>query len=363
MYDLVTLVENMVAVNASDLHITVGAPPVYRCSTRITPAGKIALDSDNCEKLIFSVLNEAQIRRFEKNYELDMSFGIKGIGRIRMNVFRQRGSIAAALRLIPTKAWPLDALNLPEKIYDIVNIPKGLVLVTGETGSGKSTTLAAMIDYINQRRSGHIITVEDPIEYIHNHKKCIVNQREIGTDSASFAQALKYVLRQDPDIILIGEMRDLETIAAATTIAETGHLVFATLHTMDAASSINRMVDVFPSHQQGQIRSQLSLTLQAVLSQQLMPNAAGNGMVLAAELMLMTPAIRSIIREMRTEQIYTQIQMGANLGMQTMNQSIAFNVANGKITQDTAFEYTTNREELQRLINSSLINKKATTRG
>jgi len=357
MYDLVTLIENMLKTAASDLHITVGAPPVYRSSTKIIPAGKMIMDSDMCEKLIFSVLNDEQVKKFEKNRELDMSFGIKGIGRIRMNVFKQRGSVAAALRLIPTRAWPIEQLGLPNVIYDIVNIPKGLVLITGETGSGKSTTLASMIDYINQRRSGHIITVEDPIEYIHNHKKCIVNQREIGTDTDSFANALKYVLRQDPDIILIGEMRDLETIAAATTIAETGHLVFATLHTMDAASSINRMVDVFPSHQQGQIRAQLSLTLQAVISQQLLPHSSGSGMVLCAEVMLMTPAIRNIIREMKTEQIYNQIQMGAPIGMQTMNQSIAANVAKNKISRDAAFEYTNNRDELERAIAAAVRSK------
>lgn len=349
MYDLVTLIENM-GNKTSDLHITVGAPPVYRRNTKIVPAGDKILDSNSCRELVYSVLNDEQKKRFEKGHELDMSFGIKGVGRIRMNVFKQRGSVAAALRLIPTKMWPLNELNLPDSVMDIVNIPKGLVLVTGETGSGKSTTLASMINHINQTRSGHIITVEDPIEYIHNHKKCIINQREIGADTLSFGQALKYVLRQDPDIILIGEMRDLETIAAATTIAETGHLVFATLHTMDAASSINRLVDVFPSHQQGQIRAQLSMTLQAVISQQLLPNIDGNGMILASEVMLMTPAIRSIIREMRTEQIYNQIQMGTSVGMQTMNQSLAQNVLRNKISRDSAFEYTSNREELERLL-------------
>jgi len=352
MYELVTLIESM-GSKTSDLHLTVGAPPVYRRNTKIVPAGNEVLDSDTCRDLIFSVLNEEQIRRFDKSHELDMSFGIKGVGRIRMNVFRQRGSVAAALRLIPTKMWGLDELNLPKSIFDIVNIPKGLVLVTGETGSGKSTTLASMINYINSTRSGHIITIEDPIEYIHNHKKCIVNQREIGADSSSFPQALKYVLRQDPDIILIGEMRDLETIAAATTIAETGHLVFATLHTMDAGSSINRMVDVFPSHQQGQIRAQLSLTLQAVISQQLLPNINGDGMVLSSEVMLMTAAIRNIIREMKTEQIYSQIQTSSGAGMQTMNQSLANNVITGKIAKETAMEYTTNRDELERLLFSA----------
>ncbi|MDR2191573.1 MAG: type IV pilus twitching motility protein PilT [Endomicrobium sp.] len=357
MYDLVTLIEKM-GEKTSDLHITVGAPPVYRRSSRISPAGEQILTPDASRELIYSVLSDEQIKRFEKNSELDMSFGVRGIGRIRMNVFKQRGSVAAALRLIPTKMWRLDELNFPSVIYDIVNIPKGLILVTGETGSGKSTTLASMINHINMTRSGHIITIEDPIEYIHNHKKCIINQREVGADTNSFTQALKYVLRQDPDIILIGEMRDLETIAAAATIAETGHLVFATLHTMDTASTINRMVDVFPSHQQGQIRSQLSLTLQAVISQQLVPHISGDGLVLISELMLMTPAIRSIIREMRTEQIYSQIQMGSTLGMQTMNQSLSDNFAAGKISKDVAMEFTSNKEELERLIASNRFIKK-----
>ena len=352
MYDLFTLIEEMGQMKASDLHITVGSPPMYRCDTKMTPAGEEVLDPDSCKELIQSVMNEDHIKRFEEKHELDMSFGIKGVGRIRMNVFRQRGSVSAALRLIPTKMWTFEELNLPDSIYDIVNMPKGLVLVTGATGSGKSTTLASMINYINLNRTGHIITIEDPIEYIHNHKKCIVNQREIGSDSDSFGNALKYVLRQDPDIILIGEMRDLETIAAAATIAETGHLVFATLHTMDAASSINRMVDVFPAHQQGQIRAQLSLTLQAIMSQQLIPHISGKGMVLAAEIMLMNAAMRNIIREMKTEQIYTQIQMGAKFGMQTMNQSIADNVLKKRISRETAYEYTTNKDELDRLISS-----------
>lgn len=350
MYDLYTLIEEMGRLKASDLHITVGAPPMFRCDTKMNPAGNIILDTESCKELIYSVLSDEQARRFEKMCELDMSFGVKGVGRIRMNVFKQRGSVSAALRLIPTKMWTFEELNLPKVIYDIVNFPKGLILVTGATGSGKSTTLASMINYINQNRSGHIVTIEDPIEYIHNHKKCIVNQREVGADTPSFSSALKYVLREDPDIILIGEMRDLETIAAAATIAETGHLVFATLHTMDTASSINRMVDVFPAHQQGQIRAQLSLTLQAILCQQLMPHISGKGMVLATEIVMMNAAMRNIVREMKTEQIYSQIQMGNKYGMQTMNQSIADNVLKKRISKETAFEYTTNKEELERLI-------------
>ncbi|MCL1971769.1 MAG: type IV pilus twitching motility protein PilT [Endomicrobia bacterium] len=350
MYDLYSLIEEMGRMKASDLHITVGAPPVFRRDTKMVPAGGIILDTGSCKSLIYGVLSDEQVKRFEKQWELDMSFGIKGVGRIRMNVFKQRGSVSAALRLIPTKMWTFEELNLPKIVYDVVNLPKGLVLVTGATGSGKSTTLAAMINYINTNRSGHIVTIEDPIEYIHSHKKCIINQREVGADTPSFSSALKYVLREDPDIILIGEMRDLETIAAAATIAETGHLVFATLHTMDSASSINRMIDVFPAHQQGQIRAQLSLTLQAVLCQQLMPHMSGQGMVLSTEIMMMNAAMRNIIREMKTEQIYSQIQMGNKYGMQTMNQSMADNVLRKKISKATAFEYTTNKDELERIL-------------
>ncbi|MCL2390115.1 MAG: type IV pilus twitching motility protein PilT [Endomicrobia bacterium] len=349
MYDLKALIEQM-GERTSDLHITTGLPPMYRRNTRLFPGGEEKLTPDMTKNLIYSVLSQEQIARFERDLELDMAFGVEKVGRLRMNVFRQRGSVAAALRLIPTRMWQLDELHLPNSIYEIVNIPKGLVLVTGETGSGKSTTLAAMINYINENRSGHIITVEDPIEYIHKNKNCMVNQRELGSDTYSFNNALKYVLRQDPDIILIGEMRDLETIEAAAIIAETGHLVFATLHTMDAASSINRMIDVFPPHQQGQIRAQLSVTVQAVISQQLLPNVNGDGMTLSAEIMMATSAIRSLIREMRTEQIYSQIQMGASAGMQTMNMSLAKNVIEKRITKETALEYSTKKDELEKLL-------------
>ncbi|MDR1695157.1 MAG: type IV pilus twitching motility protein PilT [Endomicrobium sp.] len=351
MYDLKSLIERM-GEKTSDLHLTAGLPPMYRRNTKLFPAGEQMLTPDMTKNLIYGVLSAEQINRFEKNLELDMSFGVEKIGRLRMNVFKQRGAIAAALRLIPSRMWGLDELNLPDTIYDIVNIPKGLVLVTGETGSGKSTTLASIINYINENRNGHIVTIEDPIEYIHKNKNCIVNQREVGSDTHSFENALKYVLRQDPDIILIGEMRDLETISAAAIIAETGHLVFATLHTMDAASSLNRMIDVFPPHQQGQIRAQLSVTLQAVLSQQLLPHISGDGMVLVSEIMTATPAVRSLIREMRTEQIYSQIQMGSSAGMQTMNQSLARNIIDKKISREVAFDYSTKRDELERLLSN-----------
>lgn len=283
-----------------------------------------------------------------------MLLSIRDRGRVRLNLFKQRGSISAALRFIPMMTYTFEELHLSKIVYDIVNLQKGLVLVTGATGSGKTTTLASMINYINERRKAHIITIEDPIEYLHTHKKCIVNQREIGSDTASFSAALKYVLRQDPDIILIGEMRDLETISAAITLAETGHLVFATLHTMDAASSINRIVDVFPGSQQGQIRSQLSLTLRAVFSQQLLPNATGRGMALASEIMIVNDSIKNIIREMKTEQIYSVIQTSRQLGMQTMNQSLFDNVINGTILPQVALEYTSRKEELVRLLQSTI---------
>jgi twitching motility protein PilT len=348
---LLEMVKEMSDRKASDLHITVGAPPMLRLDTKMHPLNETKLTPDMSKELIYQVLSDTQKAHFEELNELDMSFGLRGVGRIRMNVYRQRGSTAAALRLIPSKMWTFEELNLPPIVYDIVNKTQGLVLVTGATGSGKSTTLASMINYINENREGHIITIEDPIEYIHNHKKCIVNQREIGADSNTFTNALKYVLRQDPDVLLIGEMRDLETISAAVTLAETGHLVLATLHTMDAASSINRILDVFPPHQQAQIRSQLSMTLQAVFSQQLLPHASGTGMVLASEVMIATSAVRAIVREAKTEQLYITMQTGSAAGMQTMNQSIAENIFEGKISKESGLEYSWNKDELIRILN------------
>lgn len=352
MYNLMELLTTIADSKASDLHLVVGLPPMMRLDTVIRPMGNQILRPDDTRNLVYSVLNERQIKYFEENSELDASFPIQDRGRVRLNVFKQRGTISAALRFIPQKTYSFEELHLSKVVYEVVNLPKGLVLVTGATGSGKTTTLASMINYINERRRGHIITIEDPIEYLHSHKNCIVNQREIGSDTESFASALKYVLRQDPDIILVGEMRDLETIAAAITLAETGHLVFATLHTMDAASSINRIVDVFPGAQQAQIRSQLSLTLRAVFSQQLLPHASGHGMVLASEIMIVNDSIKNIIREMKTEQLYSVIQTSRQLGMQTMNQSLFDNVINGSITPQIALEYTSRKEELMRLLQS-----------
>ena len=354
MYNLMDLLSQIAERKASDLHIVVGLPPMMRLDTIIRPMGEEILMPEDTEKLIYSVLNEKQIKKFEEKFELDASFPVKDRGRVRLNVFRQRGSVSAALRFIPQKTYTFEELHLSKIVYEIVNLQKGLVLVTGATGSGKTTTLASMINYINERRRGHIVTIEDPIEYLHQHKNCIVNQREIGSDTDSFSNALKYVLRQDPDIILVGEMRDLETISAAITLAETGHLVFATLHTMDAASSINRMVDVFPGNQQTQIRSQLSLALKAVFSQQLLPHASGHGMALASEIMIVNDSIKNIIREMKTEQLYSVIQTSRQQGMQTMNQSLFDNVISGNVMPQVAIEYTSRKEELIRLLQSTI---------
>ncbi len=354
MYNLMELLCTIADNKASDLHIVVGLPPMMRLDTIIRPMGEEKLMPEDTKQLIYSVLNERQIKKFEERCELDASFPIQNRGRVRLNVFRQRGSISAALRFIPQDTYTFEELHLSKIVYEVVNLQKGLVLVTGATGSGKTTTLASMINYINERRRGHIVTIEDPIEYLHSHKNCIVNQREVGSDTGSFADALKYVLRQDPDIILVGEMRDLETISAAITLAETGHLVFATLHTMDAASSINRMVDVFPGNQQGQIRSQLSLTLKAVFSQQLLPHASGHGMALASEIMIVNDSIKNIIREMKTEQLYSVIQTNRQNGMQTMNQSLFDNVINGNVLPQVALEYSSRKEELIRLLQSTI---------
>lgn len=340
----------MMEKRASDLHITVGAPPTLRIDGQMIPTNYEKLTSDVCQRLVYSLLTDAQKEKYEATNELDLSFGIKGVGRVRMNVFRQRGAVAAALRSIPQKIMTFDELNLPPVVYEMMKISKGLILVTGPTGSGKSTTLASMIDFLNERRRGHIMTIEDPIEYVHQHKNCVVNQRELGSDTSSFTVALKYVLRQDPDIILIGEMRDFETISAALTIAETGHLVFGTLHTTDSVSSINRIVDVFPPHQQSQIRSQLSFTLQAVFAQQLLPLASGSGRILASEIMVVTAAVKNLIRDMKTEQIYLSIQTGLKFGMQTMNQSLYDLYIKKKITYNQAVDASTEPEELKKLM-------------
>jgi twitching motility protein PilT len=347
MNDLFVLMKER---NASDLHLTPGLPPMLRVDGEIVPTQYDKLTPEVCQRLIYSLLTETQRQRFEATNELDVAFGVKGIGRIRMNVFRQRGTVSAALRVIPTKIFSFEELGLPPVVYEVLGLPKGLVLVTGPTGSGKTTTLTSMIDYLNQHRRGHIITIEDPIEYLHSHKNCIVNQREVGTDTASFAAALKYVLREDPDIILVGEMRDLETIQAALTIAETGHLVFATLHTNDAVQSINRIIDVFPPHQQTQVRTQLSFVLQAVFSQMLLPRATGQGRVLAVEVLIVTPAIRNLIRDQKVEQIALAIQTGGKFGMQTMNQSLYNLYMKKLITYQTAISSSLDPDGLKRML-------------
>jgi twitching motility protein PilT len=335
---------------ASDLHLTVGSPPVLRIDGQMvaTPFEKITAEVS--QALIFSLLTEAQRQRFEATNELDLAFGLKGIGRLRMNIYRQRGAIGAAVRAIPSTFKSFEEIGIPPVIYELLKVPKGLVLVTGPTGSGKSTTIASMVDYINEHRNGHIVTVEDPIEYVHSHKKCIVNQREVGADTESFPQALKHVLRQDPNVILIGEMRDLDTISAALTIAETGHLVLGTLHTSDCAQTINRIIDVFPQHQIEQVRVQLSFVLQAVLSQQLLSHASGTGRCLAAEVLMVTSAIRNMIREQKVEQIQLAIQTGGKMGMQTMNQSLAELYAKQRVTFQEAMSRSLDPDDLRRLV-------------
>jgi twitching motility protein PilT len=340
---------------ASDLHLTVGAPPVLRIDGQLVPTPFERLNHETAQALIFSLLTEQQRQRYEANNELDLAFGLKGIGRLRMNIYRQRGSVGAAVRAIPSQFKTFEEIGLPPVIYELMKIPKGLILVTGPTGSGKSTTLASMIDYINEHRSGHIVTVEDPIEYVHSHKKCIVNQREVGQDSDSFSQALKHVLRQDPNVILIGELRDLETISAALTIAETGHLVLATLHTNDCAQSINRIIDVFPQHQIEQVRVQLSFVLQAVMCQQLLANAKGSGRALASEILVVNSAIRNLIREQKIEQIQLAIQTGGKLGMQTMNQSLADLYKAQRVTFQEAMGHSLDPEDLRRLLQRQMV--------
>jgi len=343
------LLELMMKKGASDLHLTVNAPPMLRMDGEIVPTDYEKLGGEECQKLIYSLLTDKQKEKFEGHNELDLSFGIRGVGRVRMNVFRQRGVVGASLRSIPSYFRTFEELGLPAAIYEIMKINSGLVLVTGPTGCGKSTTLASMINYLNEHRTSHIVTVEDPIEYVHPHKKCIINQREIGSDTENFTAALKHVLRQDPDIILVGEMRDLETIEATLTIAETGHLVFATLHTIDAVQSVNRIIDVFPPYQQMQIRSQLSFVLEAVLSQRLLANASGQGRCLAIEVMRATPGITNMIREQKTEQILSAIQAGGKFGMQTMNFSLYELYMRKKITYAEAMANSSDTAELEKL--------------
>jgi len=344
------LLEDMVSRNASDLHITAGVPPEFRVDGAITPSEYDVLTPELTVQLAYSVMSDEQRKRFETTKELDFSFGIKGLARYRANVFLQRGVVSMVVRQIPFEILAMEKLGLPPVAREFTNRLKGLILVTGPTGSGKSTTLAAMLDKINQTRQCHIITIEDPVEYIHHHKKCIVNQREVGSDTGSFPTALKYVLRQDPDIILIGEMRDLETIEAALTIAETGHLVFATLHTNSTYEAVNRIVDVFPADQQKQILTQLAFTLEGVITQQLIPRSHGGGRILCAEVLVCTPAIKAVVREAKTHQIYSLMQAGQKFGMQTMNQALLQAVLDKQLSPEDALDHTGDRVELENML-------------
>jgi twitching motility protein PilT len=345
------LLKVMVDRGASDLHITTGSPPQLRIDGSLVPLKTPPLDPIETKQLCYAVLSEEQVARFERNHELDLSFGVRGLSRFRANIFMQRGAVAGAFRTIPFKIHTFEELGLPPVVAQLSNVPRGLVLVTGPTGSGKSTTLAALIDKINRERRQHIVTIEDPIEYVHPNKLSVVNQREVGSDTKSFKDALKYVLRQDPDVVLVGEMRDLETIEAALTISETGHLVFATLHTNGAINAINRVIDVFPAHQQAQVRAQLSFVLQGVLSQNLLPRADGPGRALALEIMIPNAAIRNLIREDKIHQIYSAMQTGqATSGMQTLNQSLLTLYLRRIISLDDALGYATDPTELQNMI-------------
>ena len=336
---------------ASDLHITAGAPPTVRVRGRLVPMdGFPVLTPNDTREIVYSILSEGQRQKFENNWQIDFAYQIPGRGRFRVNAYFQRAAVGAAFRLIPFDVVPLETLGLPTVVADFANKPRGLVLVTGPTGSGKSTTLASLIDVINATREEHIMTIEDPIEFLHHHKKCIVNQRELGSDATSFGEALKAALRQDPDVILVGEMRDLETIGTALTAAETGHLVFATLHTQDTPQTIDRIIDVFPPAQQGQVRAQLSVAIQGIMTQTLLPTADGAGRVVAAEVLVPTPAVRNLIREAKTHQIYSVLQTGASHGMQTMDAALAQLVRAGKVNRQLAESRAHAPEELRRLL-------------
>lgn len=348
MEELLTI---MVQRGGSDLHISVGAPPKIRVDGMLYDTEHDILHPEVTKKLIYSVLTSDQVAKFEKNRELDFSFGVASLGRFRTNAFIQRGTIAAVMRVIPFQVFSFAELGLPVDVCEMVaNLKSGLVLCTGSTGCGKSTTLASLVDHINQNTQGHIVTIEDPIEFLHKNKNCLVNQREVGADTTDFGNALRSVLRQDPDVVLVGEMRDLETIEAALTLAETGHLTFATLHTSDTVQTINRVVDVFPAHQHQQIRTMLSFTLQAVLCQQLLPKVQGKGRAMAAEVMIVNPAIRALIRDNKTHQVASIIQTSRGIGMKTMNQAIYELYRAGTVSLEDAMAYATDPGELQQLL-------------
>ena len=351
MSTLYELLSMMIEKNASDLHITTGSAPRFRIDGKLMHIDEPPLTPADTKSVCYSILTDAQKHKFEENNELDLSFGIKGLSRFRGNIFMQRGAVAGAFRTIPFGIRGFKELGVPEIVNELVKKPRGLILVTGPAGSGKSTTLAAMVDRINSERYDHIITIEDPIEYLHTHKKCLINQREVNADTTSFKTALRHVLRQDPDVVLIGEMRDLETIEAALTVSETGHLTLATLHTNSAVQTINRVIDVFPPHQQEQIRVQLSFVLEGILAQQLIPKKSGQGRVLAVELLVPNPAIRNLIREDKIHQIYSMMQTGqSKFGMQTMNQSLFDLYSKGLLSYEDAIGRSTIPDELIQVI-------------
>ena len=353
MANLHQLLKELIDKGGSDLHITTNSPPQVRVDGKLEPMSMPALSPVETKQLCYSVLTEAQKHKFEEENELDLSFGVKGLSRFRGNVFIQRGAVAGVFRVIPYKILTFEELGLPPVVKELAAKPRGLILVTGPTGSGKSTTLASIIDRINNDRREHIVTVEDPIEYLHPHKGCLVNQREVGADTRSFKNALKYILRQDPDIVLVGEMRDLETIESALTVAETGHLCFATLHTNSCVQTINRIIDVFPPYQQTQVRTQLSFVLEGVLSQTLIPRMSGSGRTLALEVMVPNPAIRNLIREDKIHQIYSQMQVGQEkFGMQTMNQSLINLVSRRIISLDDALGRSSDPDEFKQMMST-----------
>ncbi len=353
-FDFADLLMEVVARKASDLHLSAGARPTLRVRGRLTQLEEYEVMSPaDTREIVYSILTGDQRQRLETDWQLDFAYSIPGHARFRVNAYYQRSAIGAAFRLIPVGLTSIDDLGLPPTVHEFTRKPRGFVLVTGPTGSGKSTTLAAMIDEINQTREEHIMTIEDPIEFLHPHKRCLVNQRELGSDAQSFSAALTAAMRQDPDIILVGEMRDMETISTALTAAETGHLVFATLHTQDTAQTIDRIIDVFPPHQQGQVRVQLSVALQGIVTQQLLPLADGSGRVAACEVLVPSPAVRNLIREGKTHQIYSVLQTGSALGMQTMDTALAGLVRSGKVTQKLAEARSSTPEELRRLLGSA----------
>src|SRR3954451_20616566 len=354
-FDFADLLLEVVARRASDLHLAAGAHPAIRTRGRLLQLEEYPILTPNdTREIIYSILNNDQRQRLETDWQIDLAYTIPGRARFRVNAYFQRAALGAAFRLIPFEIVPIDRLGLPPVVHEFGKKPRGFVLVTGPTGSGKSTSLAAIIDEINETREDHIMTIEDPIEFLHQHKRCLVNQRELGTDAVSFADALKAALRQDPDVILVGEMRDLETIQTAITAAETGHLVFATLHTQDTPQTIDRIIDVFPSEQQGQVRVQLAVSLQGILTQQLLPTADGSGRTVAVEIMVPNPAIRNLIREGKTHQLYSVLQTGGQVGMQTMDASLATLVRTGKITRQLAEERSSTPDELRRLMGGGM---------